>query len=122
MKNLLIGFITITILYTLITHEDKPKLDERVKYKPVHSDPTREVYRFDWENNKFIYQDEVDHSPYKGGNSDAMQPDYVVQSWDSYKGNTSKNSSIDENTIYIIDGKRYKLRKLSNNRTQLIEL
>lgn len=116
MKKLLILWLFLTFFY-YVQRNDKPKeeLETFESTKSPKADSTREVHHFDWDNNKFVYVDELPKPKkrikYRENNGGYIPldyyPDYTVQIIEG----SYRQPSVD---YMIIDNKRYRIRTLSN--------
>ncbi len=75
----------------------------------------REVYRFDWNEYKYIYKDEIDPTTKQHYPKDYFMPDYAVVT----QGQTQYNSNISQKGYIIIDGQRYFYRPLPGGEIEL---
>lgn len=84
-------------------------------------DPNREVYKYDWNTDTYIYKDEIDYSPYRDRSDDGEGfPDLTVRI-QGQDNSIKLNEGLKENTIYIIDGFEYTAFKTGNGRYRLIK-
>jgi hypothetical protein len=118
LKVFFICWVIIAIM--VFISDDKPKEPAKKveAYKNVRPDPNRKVLRFDWDNNKYIYQDEV--KPEKKGKkfrNYEPYPDAFVQGLPSDDPIVPKKDQI-----VTLNGHRYRVWHKLNGEIELILL
>lgn len=113
MKYFFYSLLAMMFFYFL-THEP-PKEEEPPKfYEDVKIDSTREAAYFDWDNNRYIYKDELKEDTPTRKIPLTAKPDAYVEITNSYIEIQRPDPEV------IIAGKRYRQRKLANGDIQLI--
>jgi hypothetical protein len=104
--------------------DDRPDKEGPTSYTQEHKypDPEREVYKFDWETNEYVYKDEVDMSRPKDTPMESY-PDFTVRIEGQTQGRKVRGSSSSyANKTIEINGKRYKARRINERNVELIEI
>jgi hypothetical protein len=108
-----LGFI---LLY-LIMDDDRPEIEpkEEVVLVNPEPDPTREVFRFDWDKMRYVYKDELkpDSGTYR---ETGIMPDFYVGTIDEKSDTKKKYPQV------VVKGKRYRVNNKPNGTMELIPI
>jgi len=126
MRNLFTLCLTVLLVLTIyyasqprvgeLTPEERKEIQEFIDQKKKNQnnplpDPKRKVHHFDWETNKYVYEDEMEpkvtHPPLQPGTELPYLPDYAVE--------------VETPTYIIKDGIRYKVKVKPNGTLELRE-